>query len=231
MPGLDDYASPILRCAVFRQLNPGCQISYTVVPIGTAFPLGHTQYEGKATEAVKCEIVLQDGSYITAFKEIDKVDRGRDIPATPENMAKNETKALGRALRDGGIPQRLSELRDLMVWVSTLDGSGNGKASSTSLPFDAEDVSVEEVDDADAGAQEPTPEQLVAQKFAQLNGADKAAVVKHAREVLNLGNVMRSGEQAETLMAYIEGQMWRRGDAPTAAPPELPTLEEEEESF
>ena len=219
MAGLDDYASPILRASVFRRLNPGAQISYTVVPIGQAFPLGHHEYEGKATEAVRCEIVLADGTFVVAHKEIDKKDRGKDVAQTPEQMAKDETKALGRALRDLGIPQRLSELKLVMQWIASMDGNVSRQTNTVpdqgvrpkTVTETIEAVfgdTTEEEDSADAGADEPTLEQIVAKQFALLEGPDKAAVVKYAREELGCSNVMRSGEHADALSVYIAKRAW-----------------------
>lgn len=205
--GLADYASPILRMAVFRQLHPGATVSYTVCEMQSAFPTGHTEYEGKATEAVRCEIIFDDGTFIVAHKEIDRVDnRNRAIVQTPEELAKNETKAMGRALRDAGIPQRLSELKLLMQWIASMNGSSPGRVT----PVDGGVPVPEEQDEdaADAGAEDPTPEQVVAHKFAMLSGADKAAVVKHAREAYSLSNVLRSGDMAEAMLTYIEGRSW-----------------------
>lgn len=224
--GLADYASPILRASVFRRLYPGAQISYTVVSIEDAFPMGHRDYEGKAMEAVRCEIVFADGTYIVAHKEVDlKDNRNRDIAQTPENLAKDETKALGRALRDAGIPQRLSELKLLMQWypnatretsvVNTsslvrppLSDSGvqeltNGVANSLAAAFPGSSVENDD-DHADAGTEEPTAEQQLARRFAMLDGPSKAALVSYARETLGVGNVLRAGEHVEALNAYLD---------------------------
>jgi hypothetical protein len=211
--GLDNYASPILRAAVFRRLFPGAQVSYKVVPIGDAFPVGHTDYEGKASEAIRCEIVLADGTYVVAHKEIDKAERGRNRTQTPEELAKDETKALGRALRDLGIPQRLTELKILMQWIVDMDGNvplssgGVTVARTAALSVSSDDIDDSD-DSADAGAEDPTVEQMVAMRFSQLNGASKAAVSKHARDTLGVANVMRAGEHADALLDYIDKKSW-----------------------
>lgn len=248
MAGLEDYASPILRAAVFRQLFPGAQVSYSVIPIGNAFPLGHIEYEGKATEAVRCEIILADGTYVIAHKEMDKKEQlksgTKDVAQTPEQLAKDETKALGRALRDLGVPQRLSELKILMQWVTSMNGRPatlavtqhdvGGAETALAEAFPGSEV----IDDsADAGSEDPTPEQLLAQRFAKLNGADKAHVAKFARDHFDVGNVMRAGEYAETLLAYVEKGDWLvDADGPQVAPAEQPTrradgLRTDEEPF
>lgn len=218
--GLANYASPILRAAVFRQLHPDAHITYTVVPIEEAFPEGHRDYEGKATQAIRCEIVWPDGRYVVAHKEMDLQERKRDgktvaVPQTPEQLAKDETKALGRALRDLGIPQRLTELQTLMRWLVALRGgetkpqpaARQQSTTGSAWPPDSSDPSSSEDDSPDAGADEPTAEQVLAQKFSQLNGADKVAVSAHARS-LGVANIMRAGDHAEALIAYIESSAW-----------------------
>lgn len=230
--GLEDYASPILRASVFRRMYPGAQISYSVVDIADAFPMGHRDYEGKALEAVRCEIIFADGTYIVAHKEIDlKDNRNRDVLQTPENLAKDETKALGRALRDAGIPQRLSELKIVMQWYPNVSRETLANVVNTSSlvrpPIDGvvgvQDSLAEafpgstEIDDgADAGADEPTVEQQLAKRFAMLDGPSKANVVAYAREMLGCGNVLRAGEHAEALMAWLD-QHESALDAPAAA--------------
>lgn len=204
---------------MFRQLFPGAQIAYSVVAIEDAFPKGHHDYEGKALEAVRCEIIFADGTYIVAFKEIDLreyVKGGwKDRPQTPENLAKDETKCLGRALRDAGVPQRLSELKILMQWQAARTpniSSFVGAPLTKVLPMGTAEVfaeafpgTTEEIDDSpDAGSEDPTPEQLLAKRFAFLDGPQKADVVRHARETLDVNNVLRAGEHAEALMNYIE---------------------------
>lgn len=208
--GLLDYASPILRCAVFRQLNPTAQITYTVIPMSEAFPEGHREYEGKAVEAVRCEIVWPDGHYIVAHKEMDLVDRNRKQDQTPEQLAKDESKALGRALRDAGIPQRLSELHDLMRWIASMHSPITSRPAAAERPTDEGEP---DEDSADAGAEDPTDEQVLASRFSQLAGADKAAVSKHARDVMGVANVMRAGEHADALLAYLDKKDWMKGVA------------------
>lgn len=212
--GLENYASPILRAAVFRQLHPDAHISYTVVPIEDAFPEGHRDYEGKATQAIRCEIIWPDGRYVVAHKEMDLFERGKPVPQTPEQLAKDETKALGRALRDLGIPQRLTELQTLMRWLVALRGgepkpqpATRQQSTGSAWPPDSSDASSSDDDSPDAGADEPTAEQVLAQRFGQLNGADKVAVSAHARS-LGVANIMRAGEHAEALIAYIESSAW-----------------------
>jgi hypothetical protein len=216
--GLEDYASPILRAAVFHRIFPGAQIGYEVVDIADAFPMGHREYEGKAAEAVRCTIIFADGTFIVAHKEIDLRDRNRERPQTPEELAKDETKALGRALRDAGIPQRLSELKLLMQWYPNAtvgyvsnNSSPEGPALVTlSRPGPQESLeaafpgSTMEEDHADAGSDEPSPEQALARRFAMLEGGEKRVVVEYARE-LGCNNVMKAGDHVDAIVAFIEG--------------------------
>lgn len=227
--GLDDYASPILRAAVFHRIFPGAQISYEVVGIEDAFPQGHREYEGKALEAVRCTIVFNDGTYIVAHKEIDLRDRNRDRAQTPEELAKDETKALGRALRDAGIPQRLSELKLLMQWYPNATVGTIVSNNSSPLPAAARTVSssvedqveaafpgtVVEDDHVDAGADEPTLEQQVARRFAMLEGPTKKRVVDFAREI-GCNNVLKAGGYADSITAFLDAL--DEGDAARAAP-------------
>lgn len=203
--GLENYASPHLRAAVFRRLNPDAQISYEVVPIEDAFPPGHRKYRGEATEAVRCKITWPDGHYVISHKEIDLKDerRGSAIEQTPENLVKDETKALGRALRDAGIPQRLSELRELMRWVQPTAIAATSSRSTTPVEAQVSVIDPED-DDPDAGADDPTPEQVLADMVSKLNGSDKAAISRVAKDKFNLSNVMRAGQHAEALIEMIE---------------------------
>lgn len=218
--GLENYASPILRAAVFRRLYPGAMVSYEIVPIEDAFPAGHQDYEGKAKEAIRCEIVLADGTWVIAHKEMDLVERGRAVVQTPEQLAKDETKALGRALRDLGIPQRLTELKELMRWVASMEGSAAPTASTTSPSESPIGSDGDNDDSADAGADDPTPEQILAQRFSRLTGAGKADVSKYARDELGVANVMRAGEHADALLGYLD--LYVSGMAKAAEPEEEP---------
>lgn len=206
--GLDNYASPILRAAVFRQLNPDAYITYRVVTMEEAFPEGFREYEGKATHAIHCQIIWPDGHFVDAYKEIDVVDnRNRRIAMTPEELAKNETKALGRAMRDCGIPQRLTELKMLMSWLATMNGrpAATLPPGSTVVADEFNDEGGGEIDDpADAGAEE-TQAQALATRFSRLSGKSKAEVAKHARDVFGVANVMRADEEsAIKLLAFID---------------------------
>jgi len=245
--GLEDYASPILRAAVFHRIFPGAQIGYEVVDIADAFPMGHREYEGKAAEAVRCTIIFADGTFIVAHKEIDLRDRNRERPQTPEELAKDETKALGRALRDAGIPQRLSELKLLMQWYPNAtvgyvsNNSSVGYVSNNSSPEGPALVTLSrpgpqesleaafpgstiEEDHADAGSDEPTPEQELARKFAFLTGGEKRTVTEFARD-LGCTNVLKAGEHVDAITAFIEAL----ADTDSARPAEPGTPERYEQ--
>lgn len=210
--GLENYASPPLRAAIFNRLYPGSQMLYGVVPIEEAFPEGWRDYEGKATQAIWCQIERSDGCIYLAYKEIDVLDRGKTQPQTPENLAKNQTKAMGRALTMAGIPQKMSELQSLMRWCVALDGTRADFAPARRTvdrasgeihdpePEGSSDPDGD--DDSDAGAEE-TLEQVVQRRFNALQGRPKMAVATRARE-MGIQNIMRSGDKAADILAVID---------------------------
>lgn len=208
---LAGYASPILRKAIFDRLNPGNIVEYDVVPLAEAFPDGHAvEPEAGASEAIRCTIYRADGSYCVGYKEInlnelDRSKRWRSVDQTPEQYTKDCTKAMGRALRDGGIPMHLDECMVILKMLAPAPVVGRGRLVnvdtgelSGSLSPDGDD------DHPDSGAEELTLEQQVAVKFQQLNGADKLAVSKRARDDLGITNVLRSGEHAETIQGWLD---------------------------
>lgn len=220
---LVNYASPYLRKRVFDQLYPDSEVSYEIIPIDEAFPSGHTDDPGGATEAVRCTIVTPSGWWVEGCKEIDLRDqRGRAVPQTPETYVKDQTKALGRALRDAGIPQKVDELMALMRWITALEGKTPLSAKGRPIDPDSGEISgssdPDEVDSPDAGV-EPTLEQVLAMKFGQLNGADKRDVSTYAREELSVANVMRAGVHAEAILAFIDKM---RDGTPDPLPEEEP---------
>lgn len=210
MADLDNYASPPLRAAIFNRLYPGSQIHYELCSMEEAFPDGWRSYEGKATEAIRCQIDRSDGCVFIAFKEIDTVDKGRAQDKTPENLAKNETKALGRALTRAGIPQKMSELQSLMRWLVALDGPTAVAAPAPPAHVDPDTGEVrgsstpDGDDDPDADEDTLTPEQEAAMAFSQLEPADKQRVTKLASQA-GIRNVMRAGTRAADLMTIIKG--------------------------
>lgn len=212
------YASPILRKAVFDRLHPGATVEYQVVSIEAAFPDGHTVGEGEAREAIVCTIVGDDGSWWEGAKEIDLVEydknrKRRDVVQTPEQFTADCTKALGRCLRDAGIPQKVAELMTLMRWIADLDGRAprqvnrsTGEISGSTNPDD--------VDQSDAGgSDEPTLEQQTAVAVSRLSGADKAKLARIAREELGVTNLMRSGAEAANVLSLIGALAAEQGDS------------------
>lgn len=213
---LEGYCSPNLRKAVFDLLHPGNVVTYEVVPIAEAFPVDHREYDGRAVDAIRCTITMPDGSYVEGCKEIDVVDEKtkRSVPQTPENLVKDQTKALGRALRDGGIPQKRDELAALMSLIVDLHGRvpisqhGNRVDRATGEINGSDDPDA--VDSPDAGA-EPSAEQLLAKRFGELNGADKRDVTLQVKEKWGVSNIMRAGEHAEEIMQFIDTMHRRDG--------------------
>lgn len=204
---LPNYASPYLRKFMFDRFYPGATVEYDIVTMAEAFPDGWRDYPGKATHAVRCTIRRPDGIVHVGVKEIDLQGKYNKIAQTPEELAKNETKALGRALRDAGLPQKLDEMGSLMRMFVALEGRtpssqkghavdiGTGEIEGSSDPDD--------VDDVDAGS-EPTAEQELAKRFAELPGADKAATAKYARDTLKCTNVMKAGEHVAAINTFID---------------------------
>ena len=211
--GLENYASPILRAAVYLRLHPGAEITYNIVPIGEAFPPGHREYEGKATEAVECTIINPDGSWVQAYKECDLVERGKPVLQTPENLAKDQTKALGRALRDAGIPQKMSELQTLMRWIVALSPQTVQTAGLQDQPQQVDTTTGEimhgasqDVDDPDAGNGDSLLE-LLQGRIAQLTPTEKVAVAKKARDEHGVANLMRPPDDKITEIHQVIDEM------------------------
>lgn len=214
---LADYVSPVMRMGVFRRLYPGAKVSYKVVPIGEAFPEGHYGGKGEPVQAVICTIKLADGTQVRGAKEIDlfeqvpKSSNWRAVEQTAEQMQKDETKAMGRALRDMGIPSHWSEIQPYMRWLVAL--LGNEPPQTARLPRGADPAtgeitpvgrsSPDDVDPADASDDNLTPEQELAQRIAGLDGPAKAEIGKRAKEELKVSNVMRAGEHASTILGWL----------------------------
>lgn len=217
---LEGYASPHLRKSIFDRLHPGGIVEYEVIAIDEAFPRGHTAWEGDdgmgPTEAIRCTIVCPDGSYVVGLKEIELQEQGKDkrwrsVAQTPEQFTADCTKALGRALRDGGIPQKKTELDSLMRFTVALDAktpptpvASRGRRIDTETGEILGNVGPDDVDSPDAGSSdEPTPEQQVALDVSSLSGPNKAALSKRARDELGVTNLLRSGEHASAVSEMI----------------------------
>lgn len=209
------YASPMLRKAVFDRLHPGAEVTYRLVPIDEAYPDGHYDGKGDPTEAIVCTIICPDGWWIEGVKEVDRQEQGKDknwrpVEMTAEQYTADCTKALGRAMRDAGIPQKVDELMVLMRWITALDG----KAAPTRASVDHSTGEIisgtadpDDVDGADAGSNaEPTLEEQTAEVVQKLSGADKAKLARIAKEELGVKNLMRSGDQAAAVLKLI-GQL------------------------
>lgn len=214
------YASPHLRKSIFDRLHPGALVEYEVIAIDEAFPRGHLDWAGDKDkgplEAIRCTIVCPDGSYVVGVKEIDLQEQGkdkkwRDVLQTPEQFTADCTKALGRALRDGGIPQKVAELNALMKFTVALDAKAPpAPVVSRGRRIDAETGEIlgnagpDDVDSPDAGSSdELTLEQQVALDVSSLSGANKAALSKRAKDELGVTNLLRSGEHASAVSEMI----------------------------
>ena len=204
------YASPHLRKAVLDKLHPYATTQAETVPIDEAFPPGHWQGEGQPIEAIVFTIFANDGlgTFWQGVKEIDTREQDkksrtwRDREQTAEAWATDRTKAMGRALGDAGIPQRVPELRLLMSWIAELEG--RPPALSRRVNSYTGEIGKEDIDAPDAGGDdEKSLAQIVAERVMGLDGPLKAHLSKMAREELGITNLMQSGEQAQDVLRLI----------------------------
>lgn len=199
------YVSPYLRKFVHDQAFGGTTPEYTVVTMAEAFPEGFQTWEGEPDGAIRCEIVRPDGSWVVGFKEMDTREQRKDrkwypIPRTPEQFTADCTKALGRALRDAGIPQKRGELQAMMNYLVARGGAGR-KVDASMIEGN---VNADDIDSPDAGSSdELTLEQEVAVAVGNL-GPLKAGLATWARETLGVTNLMRSGDQAPAVAAALQ---------------------------
>lgn len=208
------YVSPIARAALMHRMHPGAQISYDIVSMDEAFPRIAIDYQGGATHAVRCEIVWPDGRYVVAHKEIDmkvktRTGWGGPRAITPEEIQKDETKALGRAMRDCGIPQKMDEFQALMRWIVALEGTQPLQTErKPALTATYVTTAVPDEDDGPVDADEDTltPEQMLAEALALLDPAKRPAIAQRAKTDLGVGNVMRAGEHAPTILAWLHDE-------------------------
>lgn len=200
---LEGYASPHLRKAVFDKLHPNSQVEYEIIPLDEAFPHGHHDVAGmsEAEEAIICTLITETGQFFQGAKEIELMTLRKgsksdwiERPQTPEAYTVDCTKALGRALRDAGIPQKIVELKLLMdaLWPRPI----------TPKPIRTVNTSTGEIEGGEP--RELTLEQQVAVRVADLPGPTKATVANWARETLKCGNIAKAGEHAQAIMDHLD---------------------------
>lgn len=187
--GPSNYASPLMRKAVHDRLHPGAFFEYERLPIADSdIPAAYRNSEGpnipEPSHVVRCTIIYPDGSWVSADREIDLVQKlkgggTRPIPSTPEAYFSAETKALGRALSRAGIPHQLTELQSLMRWAVAL----GDQPAPAAPPAPVAPPTPRERED--------TPPPIIG-LIARLDGLDgpiKAAVTRTAREAHGLTNI------------------------------------------
>lgn len=211
----EGYASPMLRKGVFDRIYPGSTLQYDSVPIGKVFSSEHLEgtadHQGNAQEAIICTLSTTDGQFFVGVKEvmrreyIKKANKWEDVPQTPEQYTADCTKALGRALRDAGIPQKADELKALMQWIAQLNGapmptrSVNRRTGEIRGSADPDDI-----DSPDAGGSDDlTLEQRVAVEVQGMTGPEKVRLAQWAKSEHGVTNINRAGAKAEELMTHI----------------------------
>jgi len=201
--GPSNYASPLMRKAVHDRLHPGAFFEYERLPIDDSdIPEAYRRSEGpnvpEPTHVVRCTIIYPDGTWVSADREIDLVQKlkgggTRPIPSTPEAYFSAETKALGRALSRAGIPHQLTELQSLMRWavaLSDLPAPATAPPASEPAP----------------GQVEPAPFAALLGRLEALDGPVKAAVTRVAREQHGITNIasLRDPAKIQTVHTLID---------------------------
>ena len=201
--GPSNYASPLMRKAVHDRLHPGAFFEYERLPIDDSdIPEAYRRSEGpnvpEPTHVVRCTIIYPDGTWVSADREIDLVQKlkgggTRPIPSTPEAYFSAETKALGRALSRAGIPHQLTELQSLMRWAVALS---DPPAPATAPP----------ASEPAPGQVEPAPFAALLARLEALNGPVKAAVTRVAREQHGITNIaaLRDPAKIQTVHTIID---------------------------
>lgn len=202
--GPSNYASPLMRKAVHDRLHPGAFFEYERLPIDDSdIPEAYRRSEGptipEPTHVVRCTIIYPDGSWVSADREIDLVQKlkgggTRPIPSTPEAYFSAETKALGRALSRAGIPHQLTELQSLMRWAVALSDQ-----PAPATPPPAPDPQPPEQVEA-------PPAALLMSRLDHLDGPVKAAVTRVAREQHGITNIaaLRDPAKIQTVHSLID---------------------------
>lgn len=228
-----DYASPQLRKAIFDRIHGGSEVVFEVITIEEAFPPGFRDSgapDYPPTHAVRCTIIAYDGTSYQTCREIDRQEYSKktqrwskQIPMTPQYLAASQTKAMGRTLRDAGMPQKRIELQELMRWWVALDGRADAarSAAATTRRIDAgtgEIMAAEIVDpddggDPDAGADDHlTPEQELAERVSALPGPLKAQMAHLAKDI-GVKNLLRAGDEAQRLLDQLDDLLEAQRDA------------------
>jgi hypothetical protein len=119
---LAGYVSVNLRLALMKADHPDAVVDFEVV---AAEDSGiHPVFRGDTKWFVVCTIAAPGMVPITAWKEVPQTvvrwEKGvrKEVPATfnPEFLVKLQTMAAGRALKQMGYPDAISDLKPLLLW-------------------------------------------------------------------------------------------------------------------
>lgn len=119
-----DYVSPHTRWALLRDDYPRARYTFD---FATGSQLGIPKdWGGGDTQFITCTIDLGDGTEpMRAWREID-------VAKTAENLTVLRTKALGRATRMAGYPDRKAELSSVLMWRQRKHEMGEAMAEEIS---------------------------------------------------------------------------------------------------
>jgi hypothetical protein len=119
---LSGYVSVNLRLALMKADHPHAEIEYEVV---SAEESGiHPVFRGDTQWFVTCTISAPGMTPIRSWKEVPKTvvrwvnNQRKNVPAelNPEFLVKLQTMAAGRALKQMGYPDAISDLKPLLLW-------------------------------------------------------------------------------------------------------------------
>lgn len=118
----ETYVSPMLRLAFLREDHPGLDIAYGVMAADESGI--HPAFRADCDWFVTCTITIPGCPPVVAWKEVPKQEerwvnkQKRMVPfeMTPESLIVLQTKALGRACKQLGYPDDMTEFKSLVLW-------------------------------------------------------------------------------------------------------------------
>jgi len=147
----EQYASPGLRWGLLQDDYPGASNEYRLVTADD-IPGGHP-FASPGEEFVLCTITFPPAFHKSpayGWKPLSEARKRDD-----ESYAALRTKALGRAIKDAGYPDKLPDLKALMVWrkraaeIGALAAGNSGVLDSTHEALAALDEAAEPTPDGD----------------------------------------------------------------------------------
>jgi hypothetical protein len=161
---LQGYVSVNLRLALMKADHPNAEVIFDVV---AAEDSGiHPVFRGDTKWFVTCSIEAPGMTPIKSWKEVPKTvvrwvgGQKKNVPAelNPEFLVKLQTMAAGRALKQMGYPDSITDLKPLLLWrrrMRELDLLAGMRAPELEA---GEPPEGDEALDAIAGAARPSPE-------------------------------------------------------------------------